>query len=96
MNSLNTLDPAKGLAHVAIRVFQVLSVLILCLSVYLIYLSYLDLLPDWEVSNHYSGHDDNWSSNSNTWQMLIFAVPGIIAIAFFFLLGYLGKVIQKE
>ncbi|MBN3520675.1 hypothetical protein JYB62_11765 [Algoriphagus lutimaris] len=96
MNSLNTLDPAKGLAHVAIRVFQVLSVLILCLSVYLIYLSYLDLLPDWEVSNNYSGHHDNWSSNSSTWQMLILAVPGILAIAFFFLLGYLRKVIQKE
>lgn len=96
MNSLNTLDPAKGLAHVAIRVFQVLSVLILCLSVYLIYLSYLDLFPDWEVSNHYSGHHDSWTNESNTGQMLLLAIPGVVAIAFFFLLGYLGKVIRKE
>lgn len=96
MNTLSTTDPAKELAHVAIRVFQVLSLIVVCLSVYLMYLAYLDLFPDWELSNHYSVHHTSWTGSSSTWQMLFLAFPGIIAIGFFFLLGFLGKVIRKE
>jgi hypothetical protein len=96
MNTFSTTDPAKNLAEVSIRIFQGICVLLFCLSIYLGYLTYLDLLPDWHVIHELSDGEVNFSGGSNSWLMIFFAIPSLISIIAFFLLGYLGKVIRKE
>ncbi|MEN2281794.1 hypothetical protein AAGF08_06610 [Algoriphagus sp. SE2] len=96
MNSFSTIDPAKNLADVFIRIFQVCSVILICISAYMVYLAYLDILTEWNMSIQNSFFDYYPEENSRTWQMIFFAIPGILSLIGFFVLSYLGKVIKSE
>lgn len=96
MNTFSTIDPAKNLAGVSIRILQGFCILFFCLSLYLCYLSYLGLFPDWQLVHELSDGEIEWNSESTSWQVIILAIPGIISLLGFFVLGYLGKVIKSE
>ncbi|MBN7814919.1 hypothetical protein [Algoriphagus pacificus] len=96
MNSFSAIDPAKNLASVTIRIFQVFSVILICLSGYMVYLAYLELMIDWNLSFHFFFLDYSPEENSKNWHMFFFAIPGILSLIGFFILGYLGRVIRKE
>lgn len=96
MNSPSLVDPAKNLATVVISIFQVLAVLLICLSIYFVYLCYLDLINDWRISMKFSFFHYTPEENEKFLKMLILSLPGVGAMIAFFVLGYLKKVIEKE
>lgn len=96
MNTFSTIDPAKNLAEVSIRIFQVFSVILICISGYMVYLAYLDILTDWNLSFQFSFFDYYPEENSRIWHMIFFSIPGILSLIGFFVLSYLGKVIKSE
>ncbi|WP_339758943.1 hypothetical protein [Algoriphagus aquimarinus] len=93
MSNSISFDPSFQIAKVFIRLGMIFSVVMVAIFIYIAYLASLGIFQEWdtEIQSAFGEFQSPFF-----WQMLILSIPAIGFLLSFFVLGWLGKRIQKE
>ncbi|MDR7129801.1 hypothetical protein J2X69_002147 [Algoriphagus sp. 4150] len=96
MKNSFSLDPGYDIAKIFIRIGIIFCAGMVAILLYMVYLSYLGMMIDWDLALQASLGEFQPEANSTFLHMLFFSFPALGFLISIFVLGWLGKIINKE